>query len=150
MHCEVPDLTKIIPDFELSVVMRHIAYKKRSTFLSVAAIAVAVAISLISVSMQDGFQGMLFDIIVEDLPHVTVTPKEGDDYIYLYKTLMDRAWAIPGVVTVSPSLGAEVTLVKRRERGGDFRVFHDAGERRMLHQADDPLDHFASLDRFDE
>jgi lipoprotein-releasing system permease protein len=113
MHCEVPDLPNIIhiiPDFELSVVMRHIAYKKRGTFLSMAAIAVAVAISLISVSMQDGFQGMLFDIIVEDLPHVTVTPKEGDDYIYLYKTLMDRAWAIPGVVAVSPSLGAEVTL----------------------------------------
>ncbi|MDD4652982.1 MAG: ABC transporter permease [Methanothrix sp.] len=110
MHCEVQDLPNIIPDFELSVVMRHIAYKKRGTFLSVAAIAVAVAISLISVSMQDGFQGMLFDIIVEDLPHVTVTPKEGDDYIYLYRTLMDRAWAIPGVVAVSPSLGAEVTL----------------------------------------
>lgn len=113
MHCEVPDLPNIIhiiPDFELSVVMRHIAYKKRGTFLSVAAIAVAVAISLISVSMQDGFQGMLFDIIVEDLPHVTITPKEGDDYIYLYRTLMDRTWAIPGVVAVSPSLGAEVTL----------------------------------------
>ena len=113
MHCEVPDLPNIIhiiPDFELSVVMRHIAYKKRGTFLSMAAIAVAVAISLISVSMQDGFQGMLFDIIVEDLPHVTVTPKEGDDYIYLYRTLMDRSWAIPGVVAVSPSLGAEVTL----------------------------------------
>jgi lipoprotein-releasing system permease protein len=106
----VPALLNIIPDFELSVVMRHIAYRKRGTFLSVAAIGLAVAISLISVSMQDGFQGMLFDIIVEDLPHVTVTPKEGDDYIYLYRTLMDRVWAIPGVVAVSPSLGAEVTL----------------------------------------
>jgi len=90
--------------------MRHIAYKKRGTFLSVAAIALAVAISLISVSMQDGFQGMLFDIIVEDLPHVTVTPREGDDYIYLYRSLMDRIWSIPGVIAVSPSLGAEVTF----------------------------------------
>lgn len=90
--------------------MRHIAYRKRGTFLSVAAIALAVAISLISVSMQDGFQGMLFDIIVEDLPHVTVTPREGDDYIYLYKSLMDRIWAIPGVIAVSPGLGAEVTF----------------------------------------
>jgi lipoprotein-releasing system permease protein len=90
--------------------MRHIAYRKRGTFLSVAAIALAVAISLISVSMQDGFQGMLFDIIVEDLPHVTVTPREGDDYIYLYKSLMDRIWSIPGVIAVSPSLGSEVTF----------------------------------------
>jgi len=90
--------------------MRHIAYRKRGTFLSVAAIALAVAISLISVSMQDGFQGMLFDIIVEDLPHVTVTPREGDDYIYLYKSLMDRVWSIPGVVAVSPGLGTQVTF----------------------------------------
>ena len=99
-----------IIDFEISVVMRHIAYRKRGTFLSVAAIALAVAISLISVSMQDGFQGMLFDIIVDDLPHVTVTPREGDDYIYLYKSLMDRIWSIPGVIAVSPSLGAQVTF----------------------------------------
>jgi lipoprotein-releasing system permease protein len=106
----VPALFNIIPNFELSVVMRHIAYRKRGTFLSVAAIALAVAISLISVSMQDGFQGMLFDIIVEDLPHVTVTPREGDDYIYLYKSLMDRIWSIPGVIAVSPSLGSEVTF----------------------------------------
>ena len=106
----MPALPNIIPNFELSVVMRHIAYRKRGTFLSVAAIALAVAISLISVSMQDGFQGMLFDIIVEDLPHVTVTPREGDDYIYLYKSLMDRIWSIPGVIAVSPSLGSEVTF----------------------------------------
>ena len=106
----MPALPNIIPNFELSVVMRHIAYRKRGTFLSVAAIALAVAISLISVSMQDGFQGMLFDIIVEDLPHVTVTPREGDDYIYLYRSLMDRVWSIPGVIAVSPSLGSEVTF----------------------------------------
>ncbi|HUS76471.1 MAG TPA: FtsX-like permease family protein [Methanothrix sp.] len=106
----MPALPSIIPDFERSVVMRHIVYRKRGTFLSVAAIALAVAISLISVSMQDGFQGMLFDIIVEDLPHVTVTPREGDDYIYLYKSLMDRVWSIPGVVAVSPGLGTQVTF----------------------------------------
>ena len=106
----MPALFNIIPNFELSVVMKHIAYRKRGTFLSVAAIALAVAISLISVSMQDGFQGMLFDIIVEDLPHVTVTPREGDDYIYLYRSLIDRIWSIPGVIAVSPSLGSEVTF----------------------------------------
>ncbi len=100
----------IISAFEFFVVLRHIAYRKRGTLLSVAAIAVAVAVSLTLVSLEDGFQGMLFDIIVEDLPHVTVTPKEGDDYIYLYRSLMDRIWAIPGVVAVSPGLGAAATF----------------------------------------
>lgn len=100
----------LLPTFEIAVVRRHIAYRRRGTFLSIAAIALAVAISLISVSMQDGFQEMLFDIIVEDLPHVTVTPREGEEYIYLYHSLMERIWAIPGVVAVSPSLGAPATF----------------------------------------
>ncbi len=98
------------PAFELSVVFKHITYRKRGTFLSVGAIALAVAISLTSVSLQDGFQGMLFDIIVEDLPHVSVTAREGDDYIYLYRSLMDRIWSIPGVVAVSPGLGTTATF----------------------------------------
>jgi len=100
----------LLPAFEIAVVRRHIAYRRRGTFLSIAAIALAVAISIASVSVQDGVQGMLFDIIVEDLPHVTVTPREGEEYIYLYHSLMDRIWAIPGVMAVSPGLGAPATF----------------------------------------
>ena len=103
-------MAALFPAFEIAVVRRHIAYRRRGTFLSIAAIALAVAISLISVSMQDGFQEMLFDIIVEDLPHVTVSPREGEDYINLYHSLMDRVWSIPGVVAVSPGLGAPATF----------------------------------------
>ena len=39
------------------------------------AIALAVSISLVSIFMMDGFRNMLFDIIIEDLPHVVVSPK---------------------------------------------------------------------------
>jgi lipoprotein-releasing system permease protein len=56
---------------------------------------------------------MLFNIIVEDLSHVTVTPKEGDDYIYLYRNLMDRIWSIPGVTAVSPGLGTTATFTHK-------------------------------------
>jgi lipoprotein-releasing system permease protein len=76
----------------------------------VLAIGLAVAISLTSVSLQDGFQEMLFNIIIEDLPHVTILPKEGDDYIYLYKNLIDIAESIPGVAVVSPSLATSATF----------------------------------------
>ena len=81
--------------------------------LSVLAIGVAVAAVLVFISLQDGFQEMLFNIVVEDLSHVTVTPKEGDDYIYLYKNLMDRIWSIPGVVAVSPGLGTTATFTHK-------------------------------------
>ncbi len=101
---------KIISDFEHSVVLRHIIYRRRGTILSVAAVALAVAISLTFLSMQEGFQGMLFNIIVEDLPHITVSPREGDDYIYLYKNLIERIWAIPGVIAVSPGLSTAATF----------------------------------------
>ncbi len=90
--------------------MRHIIYRKRGTILSIAAIALAVSISLVSIFMMDGFRNMLFDIIIEDLPHVTVSPKEGEDYIYLYHSLTDRIWEIPGVVAVSASLGTSATF----------------------------------------
>jgi len=107
----VPDLpSSIVSAFELTVAMRHIIYRKRGTLLSVAAIALAVSISLVSIFMMDGFRDMLFDVIIEDLPHVTVTPKEGDDYIYLYHSLSDRIWDIPGVVAVSASLGTSATF----------------------------------------
>jgi lipoprotein-releasing system permease protein len=95
------------------IAVRHITTRKRQTLLSVLAIGLAVAISLTSLSLQDGFQEMLFNIIIEDLPHVTVIPKDGDDYIHLYKNLLDRIWFIPGVAAVSPGLGATATFTHK-------------------------------------
>lgn len=95
------------------IAVRHITTRKRQTLLSVLAIGLAVAISFTSVSLQDGFQELLFNIIVEDLPHVTVTPKEGDDYVYLYRNLIDRVWSIPGVLAVSPGLGTTATFTHK-------------------------------------
>ena len=52
----MPDLpSSIVSAFELTVAMRHIIYRKRGTLLSVAAIALAVSISLVSIFMMDGF-----------------------------------------------------------------------------------------------
>lgn len=100
----------ILPAFDLTVAKRHIVHRKRGTLLSVAAIALAVSVSLVSIFMMDGFQDMLFDIIIEDLPHVSVGPKEGEDYIYFHHSLTDRIWSIPGVVAVSASLGTGATF----------------------------------------
>lgn len=107
----MPNLAhNIVPVFELTVALRHIIYRKRGTILSVAAIALAVSISLVSIFMMDGFRNMLFDIIIEDLPHVVVSPKEGEEYIYLHHSLTDRIWDMPGVVAVSASLGTSATF----------------------------------------
>ncbi len=103
-------MQSFIPIFEFSVASRHITYRKGRTALAVGAVAMAVAISIIFVSIQNGFQEFIFDIVFKNLPHATVSPLEGEDYLHLYRTIMDRAWAIPGVIAVSPSLAATATL----------------------------------------
>ena len=99
-----------IPNFEFAVVSRHITYRKWRTFLSVGAVALAVAISIVFISIQNGFSDFLFDIVFRFLPHITVSPQEGDSYLHLYRSIVDASWALPGVLGVSPSLAATATL----------------------------------------
>jgi lipoprotein-releasing system permease protein len=99
-----------ITAFELFVVMRHITYARWRTVLSIGAIGLAVAISIVFVSIQNGFQEFLFDIVFKNLPHVTVSPWESKDYLHLYRSIIDSAWAIPGVIGVSPNLAATATI----------------------------------------
>jgi lipoprotein-releasing system permease protein len=99
-----------MPLFEFSVVSRHITYRKWRTFLSAGAVALAVAISIVFISIQNGFSDFLFDIVFRFLPHITVSPREGEDYIHLYRNIVDTAWALPGVLGVSPTLTATATL----------------------------------------
>lgn len=103
-------MPNLLPAFEFAVVSRHITYRKWRTFLSVGAVALAVAISIVFVSIQNGFSDFLFEIVFRFLPHITVSPLEGKDYIHLYKSIADTAWALPGVVAVSPTLTATATL----------------------------------------
>jgi len=99
-----------IPNFEFAVVSRHITYRKWRTFLSVGAVALAVAISIVFISIQNGFSDFLFDIVFRFLPHITVSPQVGDSYLHLYRSIVDASWALPGVLGVSPSLAATATL----------------------------------------
>ena len=95
---------------ERSIAIRHITSRKRQTVLAVAAVALAVGISVVVVSIQNGFSEFLFDIILKNTPHITVSPEEGEEYIHLYKNLIDRIWTIEGVTAVSPTLATTATF----------------------------------------
>lgn len=95
---------------EPSIVSRHVTYRKWRTLLAVGAVALAVGISIVFISIQNGFSDFLFDILFRFLPHITVSPVEGEDYIHLYRGIIDSAWVQPGVVGVSPTLAAAATL----------------------------------------
>lgn len=99
----------ILP-FERLVALRHITSKKRQTFLAVGAVALAVAITIVARASVNGYEELLLRIIFEVAPHVAVAPKDGEQFIYLYRTLIENIWAIPGVVAVSPTLTSSATL----------------------------------------
>lgn len=72
--------------YELFISLRQIRARKFQTILSVGAIALAVMVLTVSQALMVGFTGELYNTTVNKLPHVSVSPKEGEDYIYLYRT----------------------------------------------------------------
>jgi len=96
--------------YELFISLRQIRARRFQTILSVGAIALAVMILTVSQALMVGFTDELYDTTVDKLPHVLVSPKEGEDYIYLYRTLVDDIYKIEGVSTVSPFLTGEASF----------------------------------------
>jgi lipoprotein-releasing system permease protein len=88
--------------YELFISFRQLRARKFQTILSVGAIALAVMVLTVSQALIVGFTAELYDTTVNKLPHVSVSPQEGEDYIYLYRTLIDKIEKIEGVSAVSP------------------------------------------------
>lgn len=96
--------------YELFIALRQIRARKFQTLLSVGAIALAVMVLTFSQALTVGFIGELYDTTVNKLPHVSVSPQEGEDYIYLYRTLVERISSIEGVTAVSPFLTGQASF----------------------------------------
>lgn len=96
--------------YELFIAIRHIVARKRQTILSVAAIGLAVMILLVSQAFMAGFTQELYDKTVANLPHVTVSPQEGDDYIHLYQNIVTKINRMDEVVASSPYLVGEASF----------------------------------------
>ncbi|MDD2835777.1 MAG: ABC transporter permease [Methanothrix sp.] len=90
--------------------LRHITYRKRQTALAVTAVGLAVGISLLSVAIQNGFSEYMLDVVFKSLPHVTITPTNGENYLHLYQNVMDNVWSLEGVVGVSPVIAASAAF----------------------------------------
>ncbi|NYT01609.1 MAG: ABC transporter permease [Methanosarcinales archaeon] len=90
--------------------MRHIKSRRRQTLLAVGAVTLAVAFTIISRASINGFEEVLLSIVFKMVPHVVISPKDGEDYIYLYRTLVESLQATSGVIAVSPMLISAATL----------------------------------------
>lgn len=96
--------------YELFISFRQIRARKFQTILSVGAIALAVMVLTVSQALMVGFTGELYNTTVNKLPHVSVSPQEGEDYIYLHRTLIDEIGKIKGVSAVSPFLTGKASF----------------------------------------
>jgi lipoprotein-releasing system permease protein len=96
--------------YELLIALKQIRIRKFQTLLSIGAIALAVMILTVYHSLMVGVTEELYNTSVNEIPHVLVSPEEGEDYIYLYDTLIERISSIEGVTAVSPFLTGQATL----------------------------------------
>ncbi|WP_048066363.1 ABC transporter permease [Methanosarcina acetivorans] len=96
--------------YELFIALRQIWARKVQTLLSVGAIALAVMVLTVSQAVMVGFTGELYNTTVNKLPHVSVSPEEGEDYIYLYRTLIEDISKIEGVTAISPFLAGKASF----------------------------------------
>lgn len=116
--------------FEFFVAVRHITYRKRQAALAIIAVGLAVAISLISAATENGFFQYMLDIVFKSLPHVIITPADGENYLHLYQNLINGVLGLQGVIGVSPVLGASAAFTH------DDKVVNAAMIGILPHEAD--------------
>jgi lipoprotein-releasing system permease protein len=101
----------VIPVYELFIAIRHLTSRRRQTIFSVLAVGLAVLLLMWSQAVMVGFTEEMYSKTVDRMmPHVTVEPQEGDDYIHLYRKLIEDINEIDGVIGISPVLTGPATF----------------------------------------
>jgi len=107
--------------FELDVARRHIISDPKMVLFTVLAVALAIGVIVVMMGINEGYKSDLVNSLVEKNPHLTVSPKENEDYITLYRTLSNILWTFPQVQAVSPRiLGKAGAKHKDKVRGVSF------------------------------
>ena len=97
--------------YELFIAIRHLTSRRRQTIFSVLAVGLAVMLLMWSQAMMVGFTDEMYSKTVDTMmPHVTVEPQEGEDYIYLYRKLIEDINELDGIVGISPVLTGPATF----------------------------------------
>jgi len=104
--------------FELDIAMKHIRSRRRQTLFFIVAVGLSVAIIIVSMSMMSGYTSILIDSTIENQAHITVLPKENEDYIYLYRGLENHIHNQEGVEAVSSYFQGDAALQHRHDVEG--------------------------------
>ncbi len=107
--------------FELEIAKRHIVSDPKMVLFTVLAVSLAIGVIVVMMGINEGYKSDLVNSLVENNPHLTVSPKENEDYITLYRTLSNILWTFPQVQAVSPRLlGKAGAKHKDKVRGVSF------------------------------
>jgi lipoprotein-releasing system permease protein len=90
--------------FELIIARRYISSDPKMVLFSILSVALAIAVIVVLTGINEGYKSQLVESLVENNPHLTISPKENEDYITLYRTLSGIVGSYPGVEAVSPRL----------------------------------------------
>lgn len=119
--------------YEFTIAQRHILRNPKMAFFTVAAVTLAVAVIVVLMGLMSGFEDEVITTMVENNPHIYVQPKEGEKYIYLYRTVSAILWNYPEVEAVSARLAGKAgAKYKDRVRGVDFLGVDPGDEDRLM------------------
>lgn len=105
--------------FEFRIARRHIASKQRNTFFSILAVALAVVVIVVLMSLMTGFTDELIEKTVENSPHIVVYPAEDKDAgIHLYDYYKSVIESTPNVIASSAYLEKQAVITYRDNSAG--------------------------------
>ncbi|MCJ7443557.1 MAG: ABC transporter permease [Methanotrichaceae archaeon] len=90
--------------FEYTIARRHIIANPKLVFFAILSVALAIGVIVVMMGLLEGYRSEIITSTVENNPHLTIGPKQNEDYITLYRTLSGFVWSYPEVVAVSPRL----------------------------------------------
>jgi lipoprotein-releasing system permease protein len=107
--------------FELTVARRHIAANPRLVLFAVLSVALAIGVIVVMMGLMEGYRAEIVTNTVENNPHLTIGPKQHENYITLYRTLSGFVWSYPEVTAASPRLiGKAAAKNKDKVKGISF------------------------------
>jgi lipoprotein-releasing system permease protein len=88
---------------------------------NVLAVALAIGIIVVIMGINEGYRSDLISNLVDTNPHLTISPKDNEDHITLYRTISAIVQRYPQVEAVSPRLlGKAGAKHKDKVRGVSF------------------------------
>ena len=119
--------------YEFTIAQRHILRNPKMAFFTTAAVTLAVAVIVVLMGLMSGFEDEVITTTVENNPHIYVQPKEGELYIYLYRTVSAILWKYPEVEAVSARLaGKAAAKYKDKVRGVEILGVDPEQEDRLM------------------